>query len=119
MTLCVLPADLSLSPVNPKLDAAMEQHVLAAVGSTFLPHCSTRLPGEDGTSAYHHLKSHEGCKKQQSELWKTKKIKIKRARFSSTKSAIKKTLFVQLRLRSKLQLLKDFNEKKMYLKNQF
>lgn len=48
----------SLSLVNSKLEAVMEQHVLTAKGSTFIPHCSSRLPDKDGASAYHHLKSH-------------------------------------------------------------
>lgn len=48
----------SLSLVNSKLEAVMEQHVLTAKGSTFILHCSSRLPEKDGASAYHHLKSH-------------------------------------------------------------
>lgn len=48
----------SLSLVNSKLEAVMEQHVLTAKGSTFILHCSSRLPDKDGASAYHRLKSH-------------------------------------------------------------
>lgn len=63
-----------LSLVNSKLEALTEQHVLAAKGSTFIPHCSSsRLPDKDGASAYRHLKSHSVWSQEHTDSTKSQR----------------------------------------------
>lgn len=53
-----MPADLvSISGVF-ELEEPMQQHVLAAERNTFILQCSSHLPDENSTSAYHYIKSH-------------------------------------------------------------